>query len=313
MSKVSIIVPVYNAEKYLKKCLDSLINQTLKDIEIILVNDGSTDSSKNIINSYLTDKRVKLFNKENGGQASARNLGLKKATGDYIMFIDSDDYVELNMCEKMYEIICKGYNIVCCDYFITNGLDQYKKILGDKNSQEIAVKDYLFCGAGPCNKMYETKFLNKINFYFPEGIIYEDFAVIPGLAKDEPKVYYLNKAFLHYVHHENSTMRDQKYNPKYENIFKASQILYDNLINTPYKDELEYLLVYHLLYLGSLNFYSFNKYEQIDKIADFMKERFPKWHKNKYLIKNSKKEKLLMRLFYHKKYKLIKLGQKLKR
>lgn len=313
MSKVSIIVPVYNSEKYLKKCLDSLTRQTLKDIEIILVNDGSTDKSLEIINSYLKDKRIKLFNKENGGQASARNMGLTKATSDYIMFIDSDDYVELDMCEKLYEIISKGYNIVCTDYYITNGKDKYSKILDNKLSGEITVKEYIFSGAGPCNKIYETAFLKNNNFKFPEGIIYEDLAIIPALAKYEPKVYYLNTAFLHYVHHEGSTMRVKEYKTKYEDIFKASQILYNGLINTKYKAELEYLFIYHLLYLGSLNFYQYEKYKQIDKIANFMRERFPKWSKNKYLVKNTKKEKLLMTLFYHKKYKLIKLGQKLKR
>ena len=313
MSKVSIIVPVYNSEKYLKKCLDSLTRQTLKDIEIILVNDGSTDKSPEIINSYLKDKRIKLFNKENGGQASARNMGLTKATSDYIMFIDSDDYVELDMCEKLYEIISKGYNIVCTDYYITNGKDKYSKILDNKLSGEITVKEYIFSGAGPCNKIYETAFLKNNNFKFPEGIIYEDLAIIPALAKYGPKVYYLNTAFLHYVHHEGSTMRVKEYKTKYEDIFKASQILYNGLINTKYKAELEYLFIYHLLYLGSLNFYQYEKYKQIDKIANFMRERFPKWSKNKYLVKNTKKEKLLMTLFYHKKYKLIKLGQKLKR
>lgn len=313
MSKVSIIVPVYNSEKYLKKCLESLINQTFKDIEIIIVNDGSTDNSVNIVNEYLCDSRIKFFSKENGGQASARNLGLQKATGDYVMFVDSDDYVELDMCEKLCKIISEGYNIVCCDYFITTNKDQYKKILGDKTSGKITINDYLFCGAGPCNKIYATNFLNKIKFTFPEGIIYEDLAVIPGLAKYNPKVYYLNAAFFHYVHHDNSTMRVKEYKNKYEDIFKASQILYDSLKDTRYTAELEYLMIYHVLYLASLNFYHFDRYDQIDKIADFMKKNFPKWTKNKYLIKNSKKERLLMKLFYHKQYKLIKLGQKIKR
>lgn len=313
MVKVSIIVPVYNTEKYLEKCLDSLVNQTLKDIEIVLVNDGSTDESVNIIKKYLNDDRVKLFNKENGGQASARNLGFEKALGKYVMFIDSDDYVELDMAEKLYEVAERGYNIVCTDYYTTNGEDKYLKILGDKKSSEIAVKEYLFCGAGPCNKIYETKFLKDNNFKFPEGIIYEDFAVIPALARYNPKVYYLNLAFLHYVHHEGSTMRVKEYKTKYEDIFKACQILYDNLYGMGINEELEYLLTYHLLYLGSLNFYQYGQYKQIDRISKFMRDKFPKWSKNKYLTKHGFKDKLLMKLFYYRQYKLIKLGQKIKR
>lgn len=101
--KISIIVPVYNVADYLSRCLDSLITQTLYDIEIICVNDGTKDNSVEIIKSYIEkDSRVKLYNKENGGLSSARNYGLKYATGKYVAFVDSDDYVEKNFCERLY-------------------------------------------------------------------------------------------------------------------------------------------------------------------------------------------------------------------
>ena len=94
MVKVSVIVPVYNVEKYIDKCLDSLVNQTLKDIEIIVVNDGSPDDSQQVIDMYVKKypKKIKSYIKENGGQGSARNLGLEHAKGEYISFVDSDDY-----------------------------------------------------------------------------------------------------------------------------------------------------------------------------------------------------------------------------
>ena len=107
--KISVIVPVYNVEKYLRKCIDSLTNQTLKDIEIILVNDGSTDNSGSIIDEYAKqDKRVIAIHKENGGQSSARNMGLDIAKGKYVGFIDSDDWIELDMYENMYLALVKG-------------------------------------------------------------------------------------------------------------------------------------------------------------------------------------------------------------
>ena len=99
--KVSVIVPVYNCEKYLKKCLDSLVNQTLKDIEIICVNDGSTDNSGRILEEY-TDSRIKIITKENGGLSSARNAGIAVAKGEYLGFVDSDDWVDLDFYEKLY-------------------------------------------------------------------------------------------------------------------------------------------------------------------------------------------------------------------
>ena len=104
MPKVSVIVPVYNVEQYLSRCLTSLINQTLEDIEIIVVNDGSTDGSERIIKEYKrNNSKIIAVNKENGGLSSARNFGLYYATGEYVAFLDSDDYVDRNIYKKMYE------------------------------------------------------------------------------------------------------------------------------------------------------------------------------------------------------------------
>ena len=114
--KVSIIVPVYNAEKYLKKCLNSLVKQTLDEIEIIIINDGSVDKSQEIINEFSNQypDKIKSYIQSNSGQAVARNFGLKKAIGEYVLFIDSDDYIELNTCERGYEIAKQGdLDIVC--------------------------------------------------------------------------------------------------------------------------------------------------------------------------------------------------------
>ena len=313
--KVSIIVPVYNSEKYLDKCLDSLINQTLSDIEFIIVNDGSLDKSENIIKEYRKkDKRIKLINKENGGQASARNLGLKEASGEFIMFIDSDDYVSLDMCEVAYNVAKKGYDIVCMDYYIVkDGVISYANAFKDKESGKISTKEYLFSGAGPCNKIYNRLFLINNKFAFPLGITYEDYAAIPALAKFNPKVYYLKYANFYYVQHDGSTMRSKEYKKSYEDIFPATDFLYSNLSNSNLEEELEGLITYHLLYLGSLNFYKFGRFEQINKIADYMRKHFPKWKNNKYIKSFKLKDKILLKLFYRKRYGLIKFIQKIKR
>ena len=102
---ISIIVPVYNSEKYIDRCLDSILNQTYKDLEIVLVNDGSNDQSLKILENYaLRDTRIKVVNQENKGVAAARNTGLDNATGDYILYVDSDDWIENNMVERMVEL-----------------------------------------------------------------------------------------------------------------------------------------------------------------------------------------------------------------
>ena len=102
MTKISVIVPVYGVEDYIKKCIDSLVNQTFKDFEVLVVNDGTLDRSIDIIKESFNDKRIKILNKENGGLSDARNFALSYATGEYIMYVDSDDYVHEEILEKMY-------------------------------------------------------------------------------------------------------------------------------------------------------------------------------------------------------------------
>ena len=116
--KVSVIVPVYNVSNYIIKCLDSIVNNTLKDIEIIIVNDGSTDDSIKKVCERYDDSRIKIIYKKNGGLASARNTGVRYAKGKYLFFVDSDDFIELDTLESMYNVACKGnYDIVYSDYY----------------------------------------------------------------------------------------------------------------------------------------------------------------------------------------------------
>ena len=127
MIKVSVIVPIYNAEKYLKECLDSIVNQTLKDIEIILIDDGSTDGSAEICKTYLSDSRVSYYYKENEGLAAARDDGMLRATGEYIGFVDSDDWLEADMYEKMYLAAKSNDSDVAFCNCIQNDNDYYFK------------------------------------------------------------------------------------------------------------------------------------------------------------------------------------------
>ena len=119
MPKISILIPIYNVEKYLKECLDSVINQTLKDIEIICINDGSTDSCAEILKAYsLKDNRIKVINKENSGYGASMNMGLEEATGDYIGIVESDDFIKEEMFANLYKIATKDdAEIVKSDYF----------------------------------------------------------------------------------------------------------------------------------------------------------------------------------------------------
>ena len=179
MPKVSVIIPVYNVEKYLRQCLDSVVNQTLKDIEIICVNDGSPDNSLAILEEYAqNDNRIKIINKSNGGISSARNAGLKIAQGEFIGFVDSDDYIALNYYESLYnraKVTCS--DIVVAEYIYRFNNKKKKIFLKvDKNIVTTSVKEKFECLYLPdfcyvCNKIYKRDFLKVM---FIEGVTYED-------------------------------------------------------------------------------------------------------------------------------------------
>lgn len=124
--KISVIIPVYNVEKYIRQCLESVINQTYKNLEIIIVNDGTKDNSMKIVEEYLSDERIKIINKENGGLSSARNRGMEEATGEYIYFLDSDDWIELNTIEILVEN-SKGVDIVGANFFYWDEIQKIKE------------------------------------------------------------------------------------------------------------------------------------------------------------------------------------------
>lgn len=172
MSKISVIVPVYNVEKYLKKCVDSIINQTYKNLEIILVDDGSTDNCPIICDEYdKLDNRIKVIHKENGGQASSRNMALDIASGEYIAFVDSDDYIELNMYEALYsECIKYDCDIAICGYKLDNGLklNMIRHITERRiyKTHELMLS-YLtdpFVNTVMWNKLYKKKLFHKLRF-----------------------------------------------------------------------------------------------------------------------------------------------------
>ena len=186
---LSVIIPVYNVEDYLNECLDSVINQTLEDIEIICIDDGSTDNSPNILKEYQKkDSRIKIITKENGGQATARNLGIKEAQGEYIAFVDSDDFIEPTMFEKLYtKAKDNNLDIAMCKiatydnqtkeikdnvwyYMLGVFRDFEKDIFNHKDTKEFTCH----IAVTPYNKIYKTTLLKENNILFPEGLIFED-------------------------------------------------------------------------------------------------------------------------------------------
>lgn len=184
--KFSVIVPVYNVEKTIQRCLNSIINQTYKNIEILLINDGSTDSSKQICEKYVSlDDRVILINKKNGGLSSARNMGIENATGDYYCFIDSDDWISIDMIKHMAdlineydcEIVSTTYKLIYSEC-VKDSAESYK--INIMNREE-SIEYFLRTGMSNriseypvCIKCFKDSLFDEIRF--PEGVLFEDYA-----------------------------------------------------------------------------------------------------------------------------------------
>lgn len=215
MADISIIVPIYNAEKFIRKCVDSLLNQTKKELEFILINDGSTDSTHDILKTYK-DKRIKYFKNKNQGIGKTRNFGIEKATGKYIIFIDSDDYIEPTTCEELYNKAQKEKaDVVVCDFY---------KVYDDGSQEEINLPSFktsklkdnpnilIDINLSPWNKIYSTKLIKENNITFAEGIKYEDVPFVAEALDRANKIAKLDKKLNYYVIHGNSetTVRDKR-------------------------------------------------------------------------------------------------------
>ena len=222
---VSIIVPIYNVEPYLNKCIDSIINQTLTNIEIILVNDGSTDNCGKIIDEYAKkDNRIIAIHKENGGQASARNMGLDVARGTYIGFVDSDDWIELDMYENLYNSIeTYDADISVCgrQLYLENGnlinkiniedefINLYKSNLKDYVSEKLFYKHTVVVW----NKLYKRKVIEENNIRF-EDVSYvgsEDALFNYSVLCHAEKIKSIDKIYYNQLAREGSTARTYKY------------------------------------------------------------------------------------------------------
>lgn len=308
--KVSVIVPVYNVEKYIKKCLDSLVNQTLDGVEIIVVNDGSPDNSQKIIDEYTKKyKNVKSYIKENGGLSDARNYGIKKATGEYISFVDSDDYIRNDMLEIMYNYAIKeDLDVVVCDSI--NVYDNGSEILikSNNNYSDNDVRNYIISPPMACTRLFKKTIFDKIQF--KKNIYYEDLEMTPKVVNITDKIGFVSEGLYYYVQRDGSIMKQNVFNKKLLNIFDVLKSNKD-LLEDKFPEEIEYMYITHLLRTASLRFLNYdNGKEYIYKIHNIMKEYFPKWKNNVYYKKSSFKLKLICILAYNKNILLLKLIKK---
>ncbi len=238
---VSIIVPVYNVEKYVGKCLDSILNQTYENIEVLMVNDGSTDNSVKICKEYeKKDKRFKLYRKKNGGLSDARNYGLDRIIGDYVCFVDSDDFIHPDFIKILLDSLEGKYSIASCRYATFSKISDLKKNCSRKtktiieNSRKYLEKTYYqqdktLYSVSVWNKIFETNIFK--NARFKKGILYEDFAIIDQLILQKDNIVLINNA-LYYYRKNQSGITKSSYNKKTEDMIAIC----DDLLKK-YKDD----------------------------------------------------------------------------
>ena len=299
--KVSIIVALYNKKKYIKKCLKSLVNQTLKDIEIIVVNDCSTDKSLDIVKS-IDEKRIKVINnKKNKGIGITRNIGVSKATGEYIGFVDADDYVEKDMYEKYYNYAKENnLDLLTSDYFkIINNKKEYFKVDNfeitniEKNNNIINLINY-----GPCNKLFKRDLIINNNIIFSGTTKFEDVIFVAKAIRYSKNISYLNEAYYNYMIHSLSetTTVDKRTFDIFEVLDNVNDI-YSNLYGTK---ELEYFNINEVTRYMLKQRYVSNKKEReifIDSGYSYLYSINSDWRKNRVY----KKEPLYIRIIKNNK------------
>ncbi len=228
---VSIIVPVYNVEKYLSRCVDSVLNQTYKNLEIILVDDGSKDGSPQICDGYKNkDSRIKVIHKQNGGLSSARNAGLDVAKGDYVAFVDSDDWIETDFIERLRTLIVEtNSDMSACTFCRTKG-DVAKRLCFDKDVEFIIDKkfDFVFSEnsyAGyACNKMFKRDIFEKKKLRFDESIFNgEDFPFVLEYLQYAQKIAFTREDLYYYYFRETSIMQSVRLTERFVTILYARE------------------------------------------------------------------------------------------
>ena len=293
--KLSVIVPVYNVEKYLEECVDSLLNQTLSDLEIFLVDDGSTDRSGAIADRYAGDfpDRVHTLHLENGGQGRARNAALPMAQGDYIGFVDSDDWIERDMYEKMLDRAEQtGADVVVCDF-----LEHYAD--GREQTLPACFQDHPLSAAGSsCNKIFRRSLVGDLRF--PEGLWYEDFYFSAVMLLRSKRTEFIPEPLYVYRRGQESTMHNNNARKNLD-MLKIMELI-EREIGPDKREDFDFLVINHVV-LDSISRLARqdapDKAEVIRAFRRYAHEKIPHLTKCPSFRAETRKRRIIMFLNYH--------------
>ena len=314
MSKISVIVPIYNVEKYLPICIESIINQTYKNLEIILVNDGSTDNCRKICDKYARkDNRIKVIHKENGGLSDARNVGMEYATGDYIYFIDSDDYIDIKTIEILYKNLKKYNADISMSRFIRTNNNNFRSDLSNEKiklysnveslnmlyNKEFTFHENYALFICAWNKLYKKELLEGIQY--PIGKLYEDGATTYKILYKASLIVCSSLQLYYYYQREESISRKKFDETRFHrmdafkgqmNFYKEKNLkqIYYNCLNTYLNMIIEY-------------YYLADKHPNCEKIRKYLRREFNKELKQaKKNVKFPEERIYILKEFQYPKY-----------
>lgn len=293
--KLSIIVPVYNVLPYIRQCLDSLVGQTLEDYEIILIDDGSTDGTAQVLAEYAARYPEKIILKrvENGGQGRARNIAIDMARGDFLGFIDSDDWIDPSMYEKLWKRAAEtGADVVVCDWLIKHS-DGHDQVFPAR------VQDHWLAAAGSaCNKIFRRSLVGDTRF--PAGLWYEDLYFSAMMLLKARGVEYLEEPLYMYRQSQSSTMRNNN-SAKNLDMLTILDMLEEYMLPHGFRDELDFFIINHVL-IDSIN----RVYRQktpdrnqvLSRLRGYVRTKIPDLSHCPCYLRESRNRRIIARLNY---------------
>lgn len=301
---ISIVIPVYNAEQYLDQCIQSVINQTYKNIEIIMVNDGSNDNSKEIALQYKNlDHRIRYYDKEHSGCGATRNYGIDKAKGKYIYFLDSDDYIEPDLLEKLHKAIKPE------DSFVGTITLYIESKSGTKIASRTEEEQKLFKTPSVCTRLYNKEILDKSQIRFSKAKIGEDLEFNFKLLVFNNHCSYIDEILYHYRINPKSTMHGQKIDKLsiFEAIDGIEEYVKQENKQEEFRDLLEFVNIVHVLYAVK-NILLQDEYDvnDVNRGFEYLINKYPNWQDNVYVSTHFMKELVALRnIIIEKKYNKV--------
>lgn len=316
--KLSVIVPIFNVEKYIQACAASILNQSYQDFEILFINDGSTDQSIELLRITLnkltiSSSKYKILDKINGGLSDARNYGIKNARGQYLAFIDSDDMIDLYMFEKMMNKIEESdCDVVCCDMFYQDESTLNLKISSAGNFRCSSIRenlDLLKINNSACNKIYKRMLFEDIEF--PKGRFYEDLFTIPLILLKAKKVCHLEEPLYYYLQRSNSIVRqlDNRIFDIYDAIYSLEKpVLEAKVEPNQWLRIKQEMYITHGLFLTTLRLKKAETYKLRSKLfrenIEILTKFYKQWDKDRNIQTYPLKTRIIFCLFKYRLYTL---------